>query len=220
MLTRNREKRLNSFDDDNLSRKMKEKTVLRDSQQVKVKINRMNSHSVKNPINHQIIDLTNNSGSDVEIKPTKSELNPSKTKSSQHSSSTVVIFSQLKKLIENHYMDIKERLQLTSVPSCLLNLKKCSIIHSKKSENACEISSWQYIPQQMILAERFGSFAKMTNDLCGRDEFPDKLILPLLEVILVSYLYLILNKTHLISILFRPWIHPLFMKANKHFNKQ
>lgn len=102
-------------------------------------------------------------------------------------SDAVLVLKNLKKNIVNQFHDIPSRLQLSKIPACLLNLRKCSETHSRKSKPfTIADSSSQYLPQQMILELRYRSFCKLTNDMLGRDVFPNRLILTTLELILVS----------------------------------
>jgi hypothetical protein len=100
----------------------------------------------------------------------------------------VSMMRSIKKVLENNFKDVSDRLQLQSVPQCLFDLSSCHRNHSKKVDVEEAGSESQYLAKNFLAEERHTQFILyVRNSMCGRKEFPGVAVVKgILEMILVS----------------------------------
>lgn len=103
----------------------------------------------------------------------------------------VKMMRKIKRVLENNFKDVSDRLQLQSVPPCLYDLKHCHKCHSKKVEVELAGSESQYLAKNFLDEDRHAQFMfYVRNSMCGRKEFPGVTVVRgVLELILVSEMF-------------------------------
>jgi hypothetical protein len=106
----------------------------------------------------------------------------------QKKSDGVSMMRSIKKVLEDNFKDVSDRLQLQSVPQCLFDLSSCHRNHSKKVNVEEAGSESQYLAKNFLAEERYTQFILyVRNSMCGRKEFPGVVVVKgILEMILVS----------------------------------
>lgn len=94
----------------------------------------------------------------------------------------------IKKVLEDNFKSVSERLQLQSVPPCLYDLKNCHQFHSKKVELKVAATDSIYLAKNFLDEERHLQFVTyVRNSMCGRKEFPGVAVIRgVLDLMLVS----------------------------------
>ena len=94
----------------------------------------------------------------------------------------------IKKVQEENFKNVSERLQLDSKPACLYDLKRCHDLHSSKLRMEIAENESQYLAKNLMVEQRYVQFVMyVRNNMCARKEFPGvAVVLGVLELMLVS----------------------------------
>ena len=94
----------------------------------------------------------------------------------------------IKKVQEENFKNVSERLQLDSKPTCLYDLKRCHEFHSSKLAVEIAESESQYLAKNLLIEQRHTQFVMyVRNNMCARKVFPGvPVVLGVLELIMVS----------------------------------
>jgi len=117
----------------------------------------------------------------------------------------VLMFKAVKRVLENNFKNVIERLQLHSLPSpCLFDLRSCQQNHSKAAP-VCFISdSNQYLLNVHVENDNYFQFIQLAKNRCAQGEFPGSdLLHSILLGILVSFInFTLLAQSLIILFLF------------------
>lgn len=196
VLTRSKRKLMKSKDDD--SNKMETKNhivkLMDITNNSKRRKKDSNVVSCKSSLFKTMTEISQQNTVQINVEPplqvtvSSSSIKSENSEMSEVEMGVISLMRKIKKMMENSFKNVAERLKLDTVPPCLYDLKKCYYNHGSKNTVKIAPNHLKQTTLGYLQAERIFQFIhRVRHNMCGQNFYPSvDILISMFEKMLVS----------------------------------